>query len=173
MKKMFGLVAVAATALVLTACAGDNHNDADVAFAQQMVPHHQQAVDMSNTAERSAGPEVRALASRIEAAQSPEITRMQGWLRAWGEPADHQVDGIEHHHGAGMMSEAQMRSLDTATGRAFDRRWLTLMIEHHRAAIQMSETEIADGKYPAAVALARRIIAAQRAEITQMKQMLR
>jgi uncharacterized protein (DUF305 family) len=157
--------------LALAACSGQSHNQADANFAQQMIPHHQQAVEMSQMAEESAGPEVRKLAARIKAAQAPEIAQMQGWLAAWNLPvmADHGMS----HDVPGMMSDADMRKLRLAEGKTYDRLWLQMMIEHHQGAIAMAETEIDDGKYPDAIRLAKAIVKAQEAEIVEMRGMLK
>src|SRR5438128_8499755 len=81
-----------ATGLLLSGCASNDtkadaaFNDADVEFAQQMIPHHQQALEMAKLAEsRATGPEVKDLAAAIEGAQDPEIQTMTGWLQEWDE----------------------------------------------------------------------------------------
>ena len=146
------------------------HNDADVAFAQQMIPHHEQAVEMAALAATNASDQrVKDLATQIEAAQSPEIEEMQGWLESWGEDATAE-DGEEH---AGMaMSDEDMAALEAATGPEFDRMFLEMMIEHHTSAIEMAEIEIADGEFPDAIELAQAIKSAQEAEITEMEALL-
>ena len=136
-----------------------------------IIPHHQQAVRMSAMAEEVAGPEVKALAMRIAAAQGPEITQMKGWLSAWDLPveADH---GMQHDM-PGMMPDDAMDKLRATTGDAFDRHWLQMMIEHHQGAIAMAKTELGDGKYPAALTLAQSIEKSQTAEIAEMRRMLK
>ena len=164
--------AVLIAALVIAVLAGcadsPTHNDADVAFAQGMIPHHEQAVAMSGmVAGRGASPEVEALAGRIAQAQGPEIERMRAMLRSWGA----QETGM-HDHMAGMMSDAQMGELMTASGPAFDRAFLTMMIEHHQGAITMARTELDGGTDPAARELAGAIVTAQQAEIAEMQGLL-
>ncbi|MGW4293085.1 DUF305 domain-containing protein [Micromonospora chersina] len=150
---------------------------ADVMFAQMMIPHHQQAVEMSELAEtRAADPEVRKLAGQIRAAQGPEIATMRGWLAAWGRPAPsmsagHGMPGMDHGM-PGMMSEADLAKLGAASGADFDRRFLTMMIAHHEGAITMAKEEIARGAHPDATALARQIVTAQQGEIDAMRKML-
>lgn len=170
---------LAAAVLALAGCGSQSdtdagHNDADVAFAQQMIPHHQQAVEMAEMAldpAREASEPVRDLAGRIGDAQQPEIETMQGWLEDWDAKAedhsDHDMGGM-----TGMMSDDQMSALAAATGTDFDRMWLQMMIEHHEGAVEMAETEVADGQDSQAKALARAIIDAQRAEITEMTRLL-
>lgn len=158
-------------------------NDADVAFAQQMIPHHEQAVQMSRMAESHASSSrVRRLAAGIEAAQGPEIEAMTGWLEAWEEEVpdaarghmEHGMPGMDSMDGMpGMMSERELGSLARARGSAWDRMFLEMMIGHHEGAIEMAQAEIRDGESPDAIALAERIAEAQQAEIDQMRAMLR
>ncbi|MDP5182111.1 DUF305 domain-containing protein [Blastococcus sp. BMG 814] len=148
-------------------------DDADVAFAREMIPHHRQAIAMAELAEgRATDPRVLDLTARIQAAQDPEIQTLTGWLDQWG--ADH-MDGMGHDgmgHGAGMMSERDMHALMSAGGTEFDRRFLEQMIVHHTGAVQMAETQIADGRDADAIALAEAIRDSQSAEIAEMQQLL-
>lgn len=159
------------------------HNQADIEFATGMIPHHAQAVSMSNLAtDRAGSPRVKELAGRIEGAQQPEIDLMSGWLRSWnapvpsaGSPADTGgMSGMDHGGGAmpGMMSADQMSGLEQARGADFDKRFLQLMISHHEGAVAMSRTELSDGQNADAKALAQRIISAQQAEIGEMRSLL-
>jgi uncharacterized protein (DUF305 family) len=159
-----------------TVGAGDTageHNDADVTFAQDMIPHHRQAVEMAKLAtDRAEDPRVLDLASRIEGAQDPEIEEMTGWLEDWDEdvPAE---GGHESMTGmSGMMSAEDMDALEAASGTEFDRMFLTMMIEHHEGAVDMANTELDDGQFADALALARKIISAQEAEIAEMQGIL-
>ncbi len=151
-------------------------NDADVTFAQQMIPHHEQAVEMATMAqERASSTEVKQLADKIEAAQGPEIDTMTGWLEDWGQEVSSDSEGGMDHSGSdmsGMMSDADMESLGTATGAEFDQMFLEMMIEHHTGAIEMAKTEQQDGENPDAIALAEKIEADQTAEIAQMEDLL-
>ncbi|HVL03357.1 MAG TPA: DUF305 domain-containing protein [Acidimicrobiales bacterium] len=169
--------------LALAACSdkAEDHNAQDVSFAQEMIPHHQQAVEMSDMAlAQATSPKVKDLATRIKSAQGPEIQTMKGWLSTWGEPEAPASDdqGGMHHGGGGssshtgMMTDAQMTELRAATGMGFDRMFLTMMIEHHRGAVQMSQTELDDGKYGPAKELAQTIIDAQQKEINEMQELL-
>lgn len=160
-----------------TEAAASEHNDADVTFAQQMIPHHIQALDMADMAvETSKNENVLDLAEQIEAAQQPEIDEMTGWLHTWGEPVEGDEDGHDmgsmgsggHATGA-MMSDAEMDQLASASGAAFDRMWLDMMIRHHQGAIDMAKAHQAEGRNPEALELGRAIIDAQQAEITEMQ----
>ncbi len=152
-------------------------NDSDVAFAQGMIPHHAQAVDMADLAEeRAADPEVRDLAGRIRAAQQPEIDLMEGWLEEWGHPMEDGMDmgGMEgmDMEDMGMVSEEDMDRLESASGAEFDRLFLTSMREHHLGAVAMAEEELRSGESPEAKELAQEIIDTQRAEIEEIDALL-
>ncbi|WNV74806.1 DUF305 domain-containing protein [Geodermatophilus sp. DSM 44513] len=152
--------------------------EADVAFAQGMLPHHEQAVEMARlAADRAADPRVQDLATRIETAQAPEIETLSGWLAAWGaeETGSTGTDHGSMGHGGdagGMMSEEDVTALADASGADFDRAFLEMMLAHHRGAVQMAETEVADGQDADAVALAEEIRGSQTAEIAEMEQLL-
>ncbi|MER5207975.1 DUF305 domain-containing protein [Streptomyces sp. NPDC002825] len=156
------------------------HDQTDVDFAQQMIPHHRQAIAMSRMAESHAtSGGVRELADRIEKAQEPEIRTMTDWLQAWGEQVpegmygmqgtDGMVDGGMMH---GMMGPRQMTDLDHASGRNFDTMFLTMMIRHHEGAVAMAGAEKQNGAYGPAKDLAEHIIKTQTAEIAHMRDML-
>lgn len=151
------------------------YNQADIRFAQEMIPHHRQAVEMAALVpDRSDDPALIDLAARVQQAQDPEITAMTGWLEAWGaavpEPGGHA--GMDHGAMPGMMTEDQMAQLESATGAEFDRMWLEMMIAHHEGAVRMARTELAEGEFGEARAMAQEIIDTQQAEIQQMRTML-
>ena len=151
-------------------------NDADVIFAQSMIPHHEQAVEMADIAldpTVGAGPEVIDLATRIKAGQDPEIAQMTAWLQAWGKPVqmdmgeDHDMSSME-----GMMSAEEMDSMSGTAGAEFDEMWMAMMIRHHEGAIAMAETVKASGSNPDVLVLADAVIAAQQGEIAEMQALL-
>jgi uncharacterized protein (DUF305 family) len=111
------------------------------------------------------------LARRIEQAQQPEIETMQSWLTQWDANMSHSMGDMSHDM-PGMMSEHAMSRLAATSGRAFDQMFLTMMIDHHEGAIQIAQTEQADGESPEAIGLAEDIEAAQTREIDQMEAML-
>ena len=164
---------------LLAACSnGDDeadHNEADVSFAQDMIPHHRQATEMAKMAEsRSENPEIRELASKIIDAQQPEIDLMSGWLTSWDEEVPEEMSGMDHSGGMpGMMSSEDMAALEKSSGDDFDQMFLTGMIEHHEGAIEMAKAEEEKGKFPDAIELARRIQKDQAAEIRTMKSLLK
>ncbi|MEV0197144.1 DUF305 domain-containing protein [Nonomuraea sp. NPDC050691] len=148
---------------------GASFNDADVMFAQMMIPHHEQAVEMAELAEtRASDPEIKELATKIKDAQAPEIKTMRGWLEEWGKP---EPTGMGHmdHGMPGMMSAEDMDKLKDAKGAAFDKQFVRMMIAHHEGAIHMAEIEQAQGQNPDAKELAKSIAASQQAEIEQMR----
>ena len=158
------------------------HNDADVKFATDMIPHHGQAVVMSDLIlAHSQNAQVKSLATAIKNAQGPEIATMSGWLKGWGatpaDPYEHAMgmpDGGHAGHGgmAGMMTQEQMREFAAARGALADKAFLTMMIEHHQGAVEMAKTELAKGANPQAKALAQQIISSPQSEIEQMKKLL-
>ncbi|MEH6822202.1 MAG: DUF305 domain-containing protein, partial [Dietzia psychralcaliphila] len=165
------------------ATASAQFNDADVMFAQMMYPHHAQAVEMADMANgRTDNPEVLSLASAIAAAQQPEMDQMTTWLTEWGQPMPDMdrgdmgdmgdMGGMDHSSGSGMMTAQDMDALMAASGPEFDRQWLTMMIAHHTGAIEMANTEIADGSNPDALEMARTIVATQQQEIDTMQRLL-
>lgn len=155
-----------------------DRNPADVTFATGMIPHHGQAIAMADMAVKQASDsQVKRLAAEIKAAQGPEITTLSGWLKAWGAPvpsasmsAGHDMGG--HGGMAGMMSAAEMQQLEAASGMAFDKLWLEMMIKHHRGAIEMAKTELASGQNQPAKALAESISTSQAKEIATMQALL-
>ncbi|MFC9688872.1 DUF305 domain-containing protein [Kribbella sp. NPDC056951] len=149
-------------------------NDADVTFATQMIPHHQQAVQMSEMAGYTATtPEVKKLATEIKAAQDPEIKTLSGWLTSWGKPVPTPSHGgHDMTDMPGMMTEEEMSDLGNTDGALFDRMWIELMIKHHKGAITMAKTEQTSGKDAAAIALAKKIETDQTREIATLQRLL-
>lgn len=154
------------------------HDKADVAFATDMIRHHAQAIEMADMAENQAtNSTVTSLAAAIKKAQDPEIAKMSGWLRTWGQPIpstsmSSTMGGMNMGGGTGMMSSTDMDTLGKATGATFDRMWVTMMITHHQGAVSMATTELSGGSNPDAKTLARSIIRSQNAQIQQMRTLL-
>ncbi|WP_436499684.1 DUF305 domain-containing protein [Actinokineospora sp. HUAS TT18] len=153
----------------------NEHNDQDITFAQDMIPHHAQAIDMAKlVATRSTNQQVVDLANQVENAQDPEIKQMRAWLGEWGAPstAPSPSHGGDHGSMPGMMSSEEMTKLESLSGAEFDRVWLGMMIRHHQGAVEMAETELAKGRSDEAKALAQRIIDTQRGEIDVMQDLI-
>ncbi|NUR71049.1 MAG: DUF305 domain-containing protein [Hamadaea sp.] len=147
-------------------------NAADVEFAQMMIVHHQQAVEMATLAEtRASDAEVKSLAAQIKGAQQPEIDKMTGWLTAWGKstaaPMGHDMMSMP-----GLMSEDDMKLLAAAQGTAFDKKFAQLMIAHHNGAIEMANSVLANGADQQVKALAQAIVSAQTAEVAQLQKIV-
>lgn len=143
----------------------------DVMFAQMMIPHHEQAVLMSELApERSSDPEVLAIAREILAAQQPEIDQMKSMLDRAGATLM-PMDSHAGHNMAGMLTDNQLAALEAATGAEFDRLFLEGMIEHHEGAIDMAN-DVVDSKNQEVQDLAKAIISAQQDEIARMQGLL-
>jgi len=174
------------------------HNQADMDFATMMIPHHQQAVEMSDIilAKQGIDPRVVDLATQIKAAQGPEISTMQGWLNQWGGAMSGMPDHGGMHGGDsdsprtsmmpsgsmspgmgmrdmdGMMSPAEMDALKNADGVEASKLFLTGMIKHHQGALTMAQDEIKNGQSADAIALAKSILDSQQKEIDTMNQIL-
>lgn len=160
---------------------------ADVAFAQSMIPHHQQAIEMADLAlnpDAQASPQVRKLATAIKGAQDPEIQQMTDWLQQWGAPTtmpgasgdmaamDHGGHDMGGMTMSGMMTSEDMAALSQASGTEFDSMWLQMMIAHHEGAVVMAEQVKAQSDNSDVTALADQVITAQKQEIDTMKQLL-
>lgn len=152
----------------------DTPNSADIDFARMMIEHHRQALEMTGLApERGESAKVKALASRITAAQGPEIEAMESWLATYDKGGSGGAGG-GHEHAAmpGMATEAQLKKLRAASGKAFDQLFLTLMITHHEGAITMAADVKAQGNNIRIEEMADDVVAEQTTEITRMRAML-
>jgi uncharacterized protein (DUF305 family) len=149
-------------------------NDADTMFAQMMIPHHAQAVTMSDMLLEKEGipAPVTDLATKIKAAQGPEIEKMTGWLESWGQPTEAPTGAHSGHSMSGMMGEEDMAQLEAAQGTEAAKLFLTQMIAHHEGAVEMAKTETTDGMNADAVQLTKDIVSDQEAEIQEMKDLL-
>ena len=147
------------------------HNQADVTFAQNGIPHHQQAIPMSDDilGKQGIDPRVVQLATQFKADQGPELQQMQSWLSQWGQPTLSMTPGMEM---PGMLPDQDLAALKNAQGVDATKRFLTGMIECHEGTIAMAEDEIKDGQYPPAVALAHSISTREQQENTTMQGIL-
>jgi uncharacterized protein (DUF305 family) len=189
MKKLLTATVVLALGLGVAACsssssssnssdtisASADFNDADVMFAQMMIPHHEQAIEMSDIAldpTTGAGEDVLALARQIKDAQDPEIAQMTALLTSWGQPL--MMDSSMDHSTmmSGMLSADELNELSSLRGSAFDTAWLLAMIAHHEGALEMAVDVQKSGKNAEVQILAAEIIAGQEAEITFMRTLL-
>ena len=179
-------IALIAAALLLGACSSHdmgsmdtgnsipesaNFNDADVMFAQMMIPHHEQAIEMSDIAldpNTGAGAAVIALATQIKGAQDPEISQMKNLLTTWGQPTE--MGSMDHSSMMdGMLTLEEMDTLGQLKGAEFDKAWAKGMIAHHEGAIEMANDVLANGKNSEIRALANAVVSGQSTEIETLK----
>lgn len=167
MKRLF-LVMI--TALLLTGCAASTQSNSeyssdDIAFAEMMIPHHEQAIEMSEIAFlNTTNPDVLKLAQEIKDAQSPEIELMMSWTGVkTSTHAGHMMDG--------MLSQSELSDLREAKEKEFDRLFLEGMIKHHEGAIEMAQ-DVAASKNTDVADLSASTISAQELEIAKMKELL-
>ncbi len=138
-----------------------------------MIQHHAQALDMTALAPgRAESVKVVKLAERIAAAQKPEIGAMRGWLRTHGKPEQESGHGHDHATMPGMATEAQLKQLRAAEGKAFDQLFLTLMITHHQGAITMATEVKGQGNNIQIEEMADDVVAQQTSEINRMRDLL-
>ena len=180
--KLANVVLATVVALLLLAGCSENSSkttkfsSADRMFADMMIPHHEQAVEMSELAlTNSSNPEIIALAEKIKSAQAPEIDQMQSWQdsNSSEDQMGHGSESEDHSgHGVmGMLSDEDFAALQNAREAEFDRLYLKGMIEHHEGAIDMAEM-VVDSANDEAAALGKAIIESQTAEIEEMKTLL-
>ena len=157
------------------------YNDADIAFATDMIQHHAQALEMVDmTMDRKLDPKVTALVEDIRIARAPEIEQMVDLLDEWdGQPIPETTRDHANAHGdtgmemdttlPGMMSTDDMEALEATRGAEFQARWLTTMIEHHQGAMEMAMTEKDQGEDKKARALAEDIVESQDDQVKTMR----
>ena len=174
-KKYIFATIVFATIFTVQPALADSHSKSlsnlsasDIMFAQSMIPHHEQAIEISKLAAKNASNlEIKALAKAIIRAQSREISQMKYWLTATNSPMEMQMDmGM-----SGVLSANAMKTLKTLKGAKFDRAFLKAMIAHHQGALKM--ISYLDGsKNSEAKELAKGLVIMQSAEIVSMKKLL-
>lgn len=148
----------------------DTPNAADISYARRMIEHHTQALEMTALVPgRARSANVERLAERISAAQGPEISVMESWLKPYAKNGG--TTGHEHAAMPGMATEAQLTKLRAARGKAFDTLFLSLMIAHHEGAITMATDVKAQGNNVRIEEMADDVIAQQTSEITRMREM--
>ena len=150
-----------------TQAAGDLSSD-DAMFLQMMIPHHQQAIDISDLAlTKSADSELLALAKNIQDEQAAEIVKMKAWLEeanASSHSDSHSMDG--------MLSDLELAALNKATGKTFDVLWLKAMTGHHTGAIDMASM-LNDSNNDELIFFGQGIVASQSAQNKQMALMIK
>ncbi|MEU6646401.1 DUF305 domain-containing protein [Saccharomonospora sp. NPDC046836] len=150
-------------------------NAADFQYMTMMIPHHQQALTMTDLVpDRAASDQLKNLADRMAASQEAEIRVMESWLQQNRDSEAAEGGHGEHQHGLmpGMATEEQLEELRNAKGAEFDRLFLQLMITHHEGALTMAEEHLVSGIETRAVEMAQEIITGQTDEIGHMRTML-
>jgi uncharacterized protein (DUF305 family) len=152
------------------------HNAADLAFVRNMLPHHQQGVELAAMVpSHTLNPDLRVIATHIRADQQAEIRTLNLLLAQWHESAAIDHGGGPGHGGmtmTGMVDQATMDKLKSLDSAAFDNLWATSMISHHQGAIAMAQTEISHGQSADAIHVATLIIEAQQREISLMTHLM-
>jgi uncharacterized protein (DUF305 family) len=155
---------------LLSGCATSEQSNSefspsDINFAEMMIPHHEQAIEMSEIAfKNTMNSEVLQLAQEIKEAQAPEIDLMMSWAGVKvSTHAGHMMDG--------MLSEDELNALRAATGAEFDRLFLQGMIKHHQGAIEMA-MDVKNSNSMVVADLSAAIIKQQEIEITRMEELL-
>ena len=143
----------------------------EIMFLQMMIPHHQQAIDISDLAiTKSADAELLALAKSIRDEQAAEIVTMKAWLDAAGADLD---PGHSMGHGmGGMLGDSELAALKAATGKSFDLLWLKGMTGHHDGAIDMAAM-IENAKNPEIKSFGQAIVSSQSEQNKAMAAMLK
>jgi uncharacterized protein (DUF305 family) len=149
----------------------DTANSADFRYAQMMIEHHRQALVMTELVpKRASSATVKRLAERISAGQKPEIGAMEGWLRKNG--GDKRKQHHDHAGMPGMATDAQLKKLRSAEGKAFDKLFLELMITHHQGALTMATEALAEGNDVIVEEMASDVVAQQTVEINRMRSLM-
>lgn len=161
----------------------DSPNSADFEYVEKMIPHHSQALEMTQLVpKRAKSTKVKRLADRITAAQKPEIGAMERWLKVHAKkgkagakpskPGHGGHDGHGDHAGMpGMATQAQLKQLRAAKGEAFDQLFLKLMITHHTGAVTMATDALSQGNNLLVEEMANDVVAQQTSEINRMRGM--
>jgi uncharacterized protein (DUF305 family) len=172
MKTRLALVLSALTLVAACTAGAADHNESDVMFAQMMIPHHQQAVELADLAlssTSSARPEIIQLAQKIQGGQEPEIEQMTALLTKWNQPLDSHAAMGHASEMLGMLSEQDLIDLASLTGSDFDSAWIAAMTFHHQGAIAMAVIAKKDGISTEIKELTAAIITAQQGEIETMQ----
>jgi len=158
---------------VATAGQPADYNADDITFAQQMISHHGQAIDLSTLVPgRSTDPQLIKLASEISTGQDAEVRTLNVLLVQWNaDPDEEKGHGAAAMPVAGVVDAATMNKLASLKGTEFDTLWMQSMIGHHRGAIQMAQVEVANGANVDAIGLANNIVTTEQAQIDQMMKM--
>jgi uncharacterized protein (DUF305 family) len=157
------------TAATPPAQKGVDHNEADVKFSLEMIPHHQQTIMIVDMASNKATTQqVKVVAASLLSAEEKDIQQMRGWLTAWNSPQP--MDAAHGGHDMpGMVSQADIKALESATGEDFDKKWLALIVKHLENGVTMSQDVLQNGMHADTKALANEIVENQEKQIASVK----
>jgi uncharacterized protein (DUF305 family) len=155
------------------AAASTEHNDADIKFSQEMIPHHQQTIRVADIAtRRSSNEQVKVVAASILAAEAAEIKKMSAWLNSWGQQVP-LAGGHAGHDMPGMLSSQDIATLEAAKpGADFDQKWLKMVVQHLRNGVTMANDIVKNGKHTETIDLARHIAENQGQQIKEINALL-
>lgn len=161
-----------------------------IGFAQDMSVHHEQALAMAGLARANGSPAIQAVGEGILRQQLRELGYLQGWLLLWAMPAASAEDGMPWMREAyrrsaerdadverfiercvagqpmpGLATQDELDALSRLRGRAFDARFIALMVRHHEAALVMARFAFAHAELEPVRQFAAAMGAEQRQEI--------
>ncbi len=174
------IATMAVVALALAGCgssdaaapkapAGGEHNEADTQFSLMMIPHHKQTIQIADLAtKRGSAEPVKVVAAEIMSAEERDIQQMSGWLKGWGVP----VPSADEHKGMdmpGMLTDKDIKSLETAQGAAFDKLFLPMVAKHLENGVTMAKDVLKSGQHAETKALANKIVKEQEDQIKKVQ----
>jgi uncharacterized protein (DUF305 family) len=154
---------------------GSDHNEADVQFSLGMIPHHRQTVQIADMATKKGSSEqVKVVAAEILGAEQAEITTMTGWLHSWSVPVpeDHSAMAGMDMDMPGMLSTADIKSLDALSGAAFDKKFLPMVAKHLQNGVDMAKKVQQSGTHAATKTLANKIVTEQEEQIKKVQALI-
>lgn len=167
-QKLFGgglFIAALCVALVSACGSQPKPNSADQTFVAQMVPHHQLGIEMIDSAVlRSDDVRLRKLVFQMQSYHEHELHQLSSLLQQW------EISPAETFPGS--IDPSRLAAIDQLSGPAYDIAWLNAMIEHHEGAVAIGQEEIASGQLPDLIAVARKVVITQQAEIIAMEKLL-
>ncbi|TCO44239.1 DUF305 domain-containing protein [Actinocrispum wychmicini] len=147
----------------------DDHNDADVQFSLNMIPHHRQTIQIADLATRLGGTEqVKVVAAEILSPEEQDVQTMNGWLRSWNVAPPADMSGMDMDM-PGMLSAKDIKSLQTTTGADFDKKFLTMVAKHLQNGVDMAKQVLNTGKHAGTKTLANKIVKEQGEQIQKVQ----
>ncbi|MGI5268798.1 DUF305 domain-containing protein [Nonomuraea sp. CA-218870] len=148
------------------------YGEADIRFAQEMIPHHRQTIRLAELAEgRAHNLYVQELGMKLIAVEQADIDALASWLRGWRRQVPPN-DAKAAHAMPGMVSAEQLGVLEGLSGAAFDESWLPVLSRHLASGVEMAERVLAQGTHRPTLRLADEMIVNQRATIAEIAELL-